>query len=227
MTAGAKGGGRAGTPNIIHASEFAHWEDPDYSVGLFNAMPLEPETIGVIESTANGASTTFGRCGTARSRGRPGDGRRLGAPVLRLAAQPGNMLPFVSEKARERFERTIGDPAGGGDAEEVELVESFGVTLEQLSWRRAKINGPECNGDVEKFHQEDPATPEQMFIGSGRPVFPGILVARAIREAQDAPAPVEGVLRGVDWKERRTRSGTVRVPQRVCGCRVTWPTRRT
>jgi hypothetical protein len=66
-----------------------------------------------------------------------------------------------------------------------------------------------------------------MFIGSGRPVFPGILVARAIREAEDGPAPVEGVLRGVDWKEKRTRSGTVRVPQRVLWVPGTWPSRRT
>jgi hypothetical protein len=54
MTAGAKGGGRAGTPNMVHASEYAHYEDPDYGVGLFNALPLEPDTIGIIESTANG-----------------------------------------------------------------------------------------------------------------------------------------------------------------------------
>jgi hypothetical protein len=176
MTAGAKGGGRASTPSIIHASEFAHWEDPEYSVGLFSALPLLPETIGVIESTANGFNHFWKMWDNAvRGAEDPETGVVWEPLFYGWQDNPANMLPFVSEKARERFERTVGDPAGGGDAEEVELVESFGVTLEQLSWRRAKINGPECNGDVEKFHQEEPATPEQMFIGSRPARVPGDL----------------------------------------------------
>jgi hypothetical protein len=69
--------------------------------------------------------------------------------------------------------------------------------------------------DIERFHQEHPATPEQAFIGSGNPVFAAILVSRALKQAEEAPAPVEGVLVGEDWKTRRTRSGTVEVPQRA------------
>jgi hypothetical protein len=30
LTAGAKGGGRASTPSILHGSEVAHYEDPEY-----------------------------------------------------------------------------------------------------------------------------------------------------------------------------------------------------
>jgi hypothetical protein len=216
MTAGAKGGGRASTPNIIHASEFAHWEDPDYAIGLFNALPLEAETIGVVESTAKGFNHFWKLWDMAvRGAADPETGAVWTPVFYGWQHNPFNALKFISEKARERFERTIGDSAGGGDAEEVELVDQFGVTLEQLNWRRAIINGPEGNGDIEWFHQEHPATPEQMFIGSGRPVFPGILVAKAIREAEEAPRPVEGVLRGMEWREKRTRSGTVRVPQSV------------
>jgi hypothetical protein len=129
-------------------------------------------------------------------------------------ANPYNALAFVSDQARDRFERTIGDSDGGGDDEEPELIEQFGVSLEQLRWRRVTIDD-ECGGDRDFFHQEHPATPEQAFIGSGRPVFPGILVARAIRKAEEAPAPATGVLRGEKWKERRTRSGTVLIPQRA------------
>jgi hypothetical protein len=125
---------------------------------------------------------------------------------------PRNALPFISEHARDRFEHTLGEEDGGGDLEEPLLIENYGVTLEQLHWRRAIINGPEAGGSVEWFHQEHPTTPEQAFVGSGRPVFPGILVARALREASRAPKPVEGVLRGLEWQQRKTRAGTVNVP---------------
>jgi hypothetical protein len=213
MTAGAKGGGRAATPSIVHASEYAHYEDPDYGVGLFNALPLEPETIGVIESTANGFNHFHKLWEMAVRGAEDPDTGAVWEPVFYgWQDNPRNSLPFISEHARERFERTLGDEDGGGDPEETELVESYGVTLEQLNWRRAIINGPEAGGSVEWFHQEHPCTPDQSFIGSGRPVFPGILVARAIREAAAASAPVEGVLRGLDWHERKTRAGTVDVP---------------
>jgi hypothetical protein len=216
MTAGSKGGGRASTPNIVHASEVAHWEDPDYLIGLFNALPLEPETIGVVESTAKGFNHFWKLWELAVRGAEDPDTGAVWTPVFYgWQHNPYNALKFITDQGRERFERTIGDVDGGGDPEEVELVENFGVTLEQLNWRRAIINGPEGGGSTEWFHQEHPATPEQMFIGSGTPVFPGILVSRAIRAAEAAPRAVEGVLRGFDWRDRRTRAGSIRVPHRV------------
>lgn len=56
---------------------------------------------------------------------------------------------------------------------------------------------------------------EAAFIGSGRTVFPGLLVARTIRAVEAAPEPVEGTLRPVELVERRTRAGTVEIPQRA------------
>ena len=49
-------------------------------------------------------------------------------------------------------------------------MQDFGVSYEQLKWRRWCINN-NCNGDVEQFHQEYPSTPEEAFIASGRPRF--------------------------------------------------------
>jgi hypothetical protein len=177
-------------------------------------LPTLPETIAVFESTANGFNH-FHK--TWQNAVQGSEDQELGGYYAPLffgwQDNPAYVREFPPGNARERFERTIGDPDGGGDEEEVELIEAFGLSLEQLFWRRTKIG--ELDDDIDDFHQEYPATPEQAFIGSGRPVFPGILVARAIREAEAAPRPVEGVLRGVDWREKRTRSGTVRVPQRV------------
>jgi hypothetical protein len=216
QTAGAKGGGRASTPSVIHGSEVAHWEDPDYLTGLFNALPMLPDTVGVLESTAAGFNHFFDLWQRAVEGAEDPETGVLWAPLFYgWQDNPFNALPFISEQARERFERTIGDPAGGGDDEETWLVEQFGVTLEQLNWRRAVIAGPECKGRLEIFHQEHPATAEQAFIGSGHPVFSGLLVSRAIKAAEAEPEPVSGLLRGEEWVEKRTRAGTILVPQRA------------
>jgi hypothetical protein len=215
LTAGAKGGGRASTPSLVHGSEVAHFEDPGYLVGLLNAVPKRQETIVVLESTANGFNHFHDRWQRAADGAEDPETGGLYVPLFfGWQDNPENAMPFPSSEARDRFEATIGDPAGGGDPEEEWLIEAFGVTLEQLRWRRI-TRDEECGGDIEFFHQEHPATPEQAFIGSGNPVFAAILVSRALKQAEESPAPVEGVLVGEDWKTRRTRSGTVEVPQRA------------
>jgi hypothetical protein len=215
-TAGSTGAGRGYTPSIIHASEVAHWEDQKFKVGLMESLPALPETIAVFESTANG----FNDFHTMWQRAVEGaEDPELGGYYAPLffgwQDNPAYARQFMSEDARARFERTVGDEDGGGDEEEVLLAEAFGVTLEQLFWRRTKLNEPQLGGDLDLFHQEYPATPEQAFIGSGKPVFPGVMIARAIRAAEEAPKPVEGVLRGAEWRERKTRAGSVLVPQRA------------
>ena len=43
----------------------------------------------------------------------------------------------------------------------------------------------QSNDSIEQFEQENPASPEEAFIGSGNPVFSGILVSRAIKAADE------------------------------------------
>lgn len=211
-TAGAKGGGRASTPSMVHLSEAAHFEDPDYILGILNAVPKIADTIVVIESTANTFNHFHARWERAVAGAEDPDTGGMYAPLFfGWQDNPANSLAFPSDEARARFERTIGDE-DEGDEEEIQLVEEFGLSLEQLRWRRVTIS-EECGGVLENFHQEHPATPEQAFIGSGDPVFPGIRIAKAISEAQKEPEPVQGVIRGTDWKERKIRSGSVLVPQ--------------
>ena len=61
-------------------------------------------------------------------------------------------------KAPEGMELTV---------EEDELVEKYGLDVDQLYWRRLKIQE---SGPV-KFRQEYPADPEEAFIASGSNVF--------------------------------------------------------
>jgi hypothetical protein len=215
MTAGSKGIGRSYTPLDFHGSEVAHYEDQQSLGGALSSVPLEDGTMIVLESTANGFNHFFDMWETAERGAEDPETGGLYVPLFYgWQDNPLNRREFVSEQARERFERTLGDPGGGGDEEEIDFYER-GVELEQLFWRRSLLHSVEFNHDLEYFHQEHPATPEQAFIGSGQPVFPGILVSRAIEAAKAAPEPVRGVLRGLEFKERRTRSGSVLVPQRA------------
>lgn len=216
LTAASGASGRGYTPSMFHGSEVAHYDDPDFLTGALTALPMRPETIAVLETTANGFNHFFDTWDNAvRGAEDPETGIVWEPLFYGWQDNPFNALAFMSDQARDRFERTIGDPDGGGDEEETWLVEQFGVTLEQLNWRRAILNGPECRGKLELFHQEHPATPEQAFIGSGNPVFSQILVGRAIKTAEEAPPSVDGVIRGLAWKERRTRAGAVLVPQKT------------
>jgi hypothetical protein len=214
LTAGATASGRGYTPDMFHGSEVAHYDDANFLVGALSAVPQRPETQIILESTANGFNAFHDMWQRAVAGAEDED---LGGYYVPLffgwQDNPFNARQFISVQARDRFERTLGDPDGGGDEEELLFRESFGVTLEQLFWRRTVLNAVPFDGNVEKFHQEHPATPEQAFIGSGQPVFSGVLVARALKAAGSAERPVEGVLRGDDMRTRVLKGRTVEVPQ--------------
>jgi hypothetical protein len=112
------------------------------------------------------------------------------------------------------------------------LRDALGLTPEQLLWRRMQIR-TQHEDNIDLFKQENPATDEEAFIGSGNPVFPGILVQRAIRAAEagagagagDAAGEgvrVEAVAARGRWMCRRGRCGcrrrTLRRTSRCCGC---------
>jgi hypothetical protein len=163
---------------MVHGSEVAWWPDNGKLLGLLNAVPDEPETIVVLESTANGfnhfrkrwlravegqedpTSSAAATCRSSRAGGR--------TPTAAAA------VPL--EEARERFVASIGTGPYGED--EPMLVERFGCTPEQLLWRRTTIRDRD-DDDRDLFKQEYPASPEEAFIGSGASVFGGILVPPA------------------------------------------------
>ena len=68
--------------------------------------------------------------------------------------------------------------------EEQELQNRFGLTLEQLSWRRWAIKN-NCGGDVNLFKQEYPASPEEAFIATGDCVFDTQTIINRINDLND------------------------------------------
>lgn len=167
-TAGGDGVSRGETFTHAHLSELGFW--PANSAennlnALLQSIPNTPGTACFIESTANGYNIFF----------QMWDGAVKGL---------NGFLPFFSawfetDEYRtpipEGFERTY---------EEIELAEQFNLDDEQLYWRRLKI----AQNGLDLFKQEYPATPEEAFLASGRPVFDPVIIAPLLTSA---PIPIK------------------------------------
>jgi hypothetical protein len=169
-TAGKDVLGRGGLTHYLHLSEFAFWKNAKTQLGgALQEVPDDVDTLVVLESTANGVGGAFY------------DMYMQAYEDYKLTKALNNFLPiflpwYIFDKYTlpvENFE--IGKPHAGWVQEvwceaEEELVGEHGCVPEQLMWRRWAIKN-RCQGDLDLFCQEYPATPEEAFISSGRPVF--------------------------------------------------------
>ena len=213
-TANTPDAGRGTTKNLVHLSEVAQWQKTEKMEGLLNAVPYLEETIVVLESTARGLNHFHKRWVAAEQGAQdPLTGETYTPIFVPWWRDDRAAMPFSTPDQRERFVESIGDTRRYGETVEAEpaLVELYGTTPEQLAWRRMQIR-TQHKGHVALFGQENPASPEEAFISSGRPFFSQILVSKAIKAAEAAPEPVEGTLRASGFRERRTRAGTIKVP---------------
>lgn len=156
-TAGGEGIGRSSTLTAVHLSEFAWWpgDKLDTLIGLLQAVPDKPGTLVVIESTANGYDEFKKQWDKAVADQRNGTDGFL--PV------------FFAWFEMEEYRRPV--PPGFRRTEEEEaLAQTFGLDDEQMVWRRWCIQN-NCGGDLNKFRQEYPATPDEAFIATGACVF--------------------------------------------------------
>lgn len=174
MTAGNKKAGRSRTIQMLHASEVAFWlEAETVMTGLAKAVPKKPRTLIVLESTANGMGNYFEKTWAGAMSG-DNDYIPLFFPWW---MHPENRASWVGLPARD---------LGHLDKEEQELLQMFRMGLkigrqfyqlpeehwfDALTWRRHAIRN-DAQNDINKFHQEEPSTPEEAFISTGTNVFP-------------------------------------------------------
>lgn len=157
-TAGGSGQGRSYTLRNVHMSEFAFWPGDKLETysGIMQAVPDEPGTIVIVESTANGYDmfkTLWDRAVAAQQRG----------------DDEGFIPVFFPWYEMSEYRRTV-PPNFEFTAEERELQKTFSLSDEQIAWRRWCIE-TNCGGDLNKFKQEYPATPDEAFIATGLCVF--------------------------------------------------------
>lgn len=164
---------RSNTYHCIHASEVAFWDDAEtLMTGLLQCVPDDPNTMVFIESTANGVGGWFYDFWKKSERGETDY-----IPIfLAWFDNPDYSRPFGSKAEREQFIEEVNKISIDQTGEEVRseewhLRDKFKITYEQLHWRKWAIAN-KCFGDIEKFRQEYPSTPDEAFIVSGRPQFP-------------------------------------------------------
>jgi hypothetical protein len=171
-TAGSGEVGRSSTIHNLHASEVAFFPDAKVTMlGLLQAIPDQPNTLAVLESTANGVGDWFHDMWVKAERGE----NEFTPIFLPWHIQPEYTRPFRSEGERLQFIDEVDTTSINASGEtvrtyEYELMQKFDLTYEQLNWRRWTMKN-KCQGDEILFMQEYPSTPEEAFISSGRPKF--------------------------------------------------------
>lgn len=165
--------GRGSTLHAVHASECAFYPDPEtLMVGLSQTIPYKHGTIVVLESTANGVGNWFHKQWQLAE-----TGESQYVPVF-----------FPWYKHPEYKQYTTLTIKSELDADERNLLR-LGASYENIQWRRwAIVNLGQ--GDLDFFMQEYPATPEEAFITSGRPIFSHTF----LRECFDKQRGFRGVL---------------------------------
>lgn len=200
---GAAGVGRGDRIDMLHGSEVAFWPRGEETFrGFAQAVPDEPDTLVVIESTANGQGGFFYETWWQAVHGEI-DYTPIFIPWFE---HPQYRASFVGRNRDEwmptsdefkRFEDYKGFLLSGQDSkaaqvgsmlaiddEEERLVRNQGVDWDCLKWRRWCIRA-RCGNKVEVFHVEYPSTPEEAFIASGRPRFNNEKVRVFIDQARD------------------------------------------
>jgi hypothetical protein len=169
MTAGSSGVGRSDTFDNLHLSELAFWEGDVTATltGLFQAVPNLPDTMIIIESTANGYDKFKELWDQAVS----GDSDFIPLFVAWYEL-PDYSMPYSG------FSLT---------KEEEEIKALYNLTNDQLEWRRWCIRN-NCQNDPEQFKQEYPGNPEEAFLSTGRCIFDKDAI---INRLQHIPKPIK------------------------------------
>lgn len=176
-TAGSDSVARGETIQYAHLSEAAFY--PRSSArelvnGLLQAIPETAGSFCIIESTANGYNHFQELWKNAEN------GANGFTPVF---------LSWLSYP-----EYAVEVPVGfEPDPKERELAEKYGMTNEQLMFRRRRI--AESGEDL--FMQEYPLCPTDAFLVTGRPVFDARALEQYVQETTD-PIAIK-TLEGTEW----------------------------
>lgn len=147
---------------MAHLSEVAFWKSSplhspsDLVRAICSGIPMEPYTLVVLESTANGVGSFFHREWVRACRGESDK-----APL------------FVAWHEIEMYTAKVTDPKAVEDAMtdyERELQQRFNLTPNQIAWYLAKRRE---YPDHKSMMAEYPSTPEEAFNSTNHGVFNG------------------------------------------------------
>lgn len=192
--------GTGGTRQIIiwnEASKYERSNARDQKVFMTSNISLAqvPQSIGIMESTADGAAGVFhetfkGAVSLAdRKSGKRNDQGQLliGNNFISIFAAWHEFQEYSLKRTEETaqwFNEDLDDRERRG-------IDLYGWTPEQVAWRRSTIKD-KCNGDPRQFDQDYPEDPEIAFLTSGRPRFDqkGIAAMEKVARAMHSRAEV-------------------------------------
>jgi hypothetical protein len=155
-TADNKSVGRSNTIQLFHGSEVAFWTNAsEHAKGIFQAVPDAPGTEIILESTANGVGNYFHQ-----------EWQKAEAGISDFLAI------FVPWFWQDEYKREVSEDFILTVLEE-DLKATYGLTDEQIVWRRYKVIELTVNGqDGEKsFAQEYPCNANEAFQITGENSF--------------------------------------------------------
>ena len=181
QTAGTKNLGRGGTAQGGHYTEVCFWANAKRQLlGVQQEIPDEPNTIRVLETTANGTGNEFSkrywaavkRLRNLYKKGKGGK-KEIDPTVLR-----GDIPVFLSWQDFPEYQTPLprGHRSVPGMTSEIDdyvkegLTMGVTLTLEQVYFALLKIQN-ECGGDIDLFKQEYPRTAREAERATGRMVF--------------------------------------------------------
>ena len=175
MPAKTAEGARSRTLHFVHASETAFWPHPgELMYALQAGVPKTALSAIFIESTANGVGNWFHEMWEAAKRGEVDFKPRFFA-WWRHPEYHAHQLGRGDDAAKLLLTKQI----NGGTLDEEEwilktVLANSGMDdaeiQSRLLWRRLTV-ATEMSGDLDKFHQEYPATDDEAFLSTGRNVF--------------------------------------------------------
>jgi hypothetical protein len=165
-TAGNKGVGRSATIQLFHGSEVAFWPNPElHASGIMQAVPDAPDTEMWLESTSNGPNDFF-------------------HTMWRKAVAGESEFTAIFIPWFKQTEYAVDVPDDMAIApDEAPLVDLYGLTKEQIVWRRNKITQL-GGGDMglHRFKMEYPCTPDEAFEESGEnKLIPSASIRAAVK----------------------------------------------
>ncbi len=186
--------GRSFALRRVHFSEFAFYGDGARALmsAVMAAVPKDPDTEVIVESTANGIGNEFH---LMWQRAVAGESEWIPF-FFAWWEHPEYFLPLDVEPAK--FKASLDD-------DELDLIRKHGLTYQQLHWRRRKI-ADDLNGDEETFKQEYPSNPEEAFLASGRPRFD-------LKAVERMPVVRDAIQGGLEMEERGGRKSLIFLPR--------------
>ena len=220
VTARSDDPGFGQTPTLLDMEETAKWPDAEEKAkGIVMGLPEVSGTVAFDISQPSGNTGYF----AAKYRGAEKKKQGLAAPKgddvdesLFAGWDPlfmpwyihdeeyrwtkiGGNPPVLPKAIEQKIERTL-------DEEETLLLKQRfyergrpggwrNVDYDQLAWRRYYIEA-KLNGNIESFHEQCPAFPDEAFLSSGRPFFNSQHVRRAMASHEREPIAIGSIVAG-------------------------------